>query len=185
MAQETISKGSLLYHAAYGLCRVDKLMEQNRAGEEVLCYSMVPKKENNMKTRITFPAGDIKNSGFHSPVSLREANEILEYLAKSELTKAALSATSKTSSSAAHHDQIWDFAQIVFSYEKTNTKDRVKRQVLENSIKGLVGELAFAFNVTPKKAAEKVQKSMGKKLKTDSLVLDILEETGEEGSIGW
>jgi len=185
MVQEEILEGSLLYHAVYGLCRVHRLVKQTPAGEEVASYLLMPKKINHMKTRITIAAADMETSGFHSPISVKEANEILEYLTTGDSTSTSSAALSKTHSSAVEHNEIWDMAQTVFSYEKTGTKDRVKRQVLEYSIKGIVGEFAHVFNITLKKSAEKVQKSLGSKLKVDSLTFNILTDSGERGSIAW
>ncbi len=172
-----ILEGSLLYHPVYGLCRVERLIRQERGDKQVLSYLLVPRKDNSMKTRITVAAAGIEESGFHKPVSLKEANEILAYLTTGDATDAPPPAVPKTGYSGASYDRTWDLARAVFSYENTEAKNRIKRPVLERSIKGLVGEFAFVFDITLKKSAEKVQRSLGKKLKTDSLVLDLLSQT--------
>jgi hypothetical protein len=51
--------------------------------------------------------------------------------------------------------------------------------MLEQSIKGLVGEFAFVFKVTLKEAAAKIEKSLGKLTKTVPLLQTVLTDASE------
>jgi len=179
---EEIVEGALLYHAVHGLCRMDKIIKQNQSGKEVLYYSLVPKTADKTKTRFIINAADMKASGFHVLVSLKEANKILEYLKAGNIAATPSGAAPKTVSSFAQQNQTWSLAQgiLSFSHDKFEAKDQRKRQMLERSARGLVGELAFVFKITLKETAARVQKSLGNTSKINPSVLVALAHAGED-----
>ncbi len=170
MIQKKIVRDDLLYHMVHGLCRVNQVTKESQSGREVLSYSLVPKMPTRMKVRFVISAVDMEASGFHSPVSPKKANEILEYL------KAG------NSTAVAEEDQTWNLAKTIFSssHDSPEIKDTKKRQILERSAKGLVGELAFALKMTMKETATKVQKSLGDASKISPMVLSALAHAGED-----
>ena len=170
MTQKGILQGDLLYHAMHGLCRVDGIVRESQSGREVLTYSLVPKTPNRMKVRFVVPAVDIEASGFHALVSLKGANEILEYLRAGDL------------GAAREEDQTWKLAKAVLSssQDSPEVKDVRKRQTLERSAKGLVRELAFVLKMTLKETAASVQKSLGNASKISPMVLAALAHAGED-----
>lgn len=170
--------GDLLFHAVHGLCRIDKVMEKSPSGETSLCYALVPKARTKMKTRFVITAAGMEASGFHSPVSAKEADKILQYLKAGDSSDAA----PKSASSVISQAQTWSLAQVILSlsFEKYEAKDQRKRQILERSVKGLIGELAYVFNTSLKETAAKIQTSLGRSSKINPLVLLALEHAGEE-----
>lgn len=177
-----IAQGDLLYHATHGLCRVDGITKESQAGKVALCYSLVPKTANRMKARFVIWANDIKISGFHVPVSLKEANKILESLKSGDIKKVLSGVKPKAASLFAQENQTWTMARDVLSFSKGNleAKDQRKRQMLENSARGLVGELAVVFKTSMREAAEMVRKSLGSISKINPTVLTALEHAGED-----
>lgn len=151
MARKTIAEGDLLFHAVHGVCRVDEIGREGPAGREVLSYSLVPNDTNKMKVRYVVPEAEMKISGFHAPVSPREAHEILEYLKAGDLT-----------ADCDEEDQAWALAKTILtsSQEGPGIKDARKRQMLERSAKGLVGELALVLKMTSKEAVASIKKSL-------------------------
>ena len=162
--------GDLLYHAVHGLCRVDEITKENHSGREVPCYSLVPKTANRMKVRFVVSVVDLQASGFHAPVSLKGAREILEYLRAGTL------------SACTADDQAWVLARAILSSSRDNLefKDARKRQMLERSAKGLVGELAYVFKMTLKETAASVQKSLGNTSQISPMVLAALAHAGKD-----
>ena len=65
--------------------------------------------------------------------------------------------------SAPQDQQTWALAKniLFFSCEKFPAREQRKRQMLEYSAKGLIGELACVFKITLKEAAGMIQKSLG------------------------
>lgn len=170
MIQNQLAQGDLLYHAVHGLCRVDDIAKENQAGKEILRYSLVPKTPNKMKVRFVIAAVDIEASGFHGLVSLKKANEILEYLRTGKLT------------AVDDEDQTWGLAKAILSSSRDNLeiKDMKKRQILERSARGLVRELAFVFKQTLKETAASIQKSLGNASKISPMVLSALAHASED-----
>ncbi len=150
MRAKKMTAGDLLYHPVHGLCRIRETSHREDSGGKTLVYSLVPKITSRMKVQFVIQASDIDASGFHSLMSAREAGEILDYL------KAGDSSEEQTR-------QAWVLARAIlsFSTEKFAARDQRKRQQLEYSAKGLVGELAFVLRVEPREAAEMIQKSLG------------------------
>lgn len=169
MVQEEIVPGSLLYHEVHGLCRVDRLIKQNQSGKEVLSYSLLPKIASKMKVRFVIAASDVETSGFHSLVSIKEANQILDYL---KTKNATLVTENKT----------WGLAQTIlsFSHDEFAAKDQRKRQILERSAKGLVGELAFVLKWTTKETAEKLLKNLETASKINASIRVALTNAGKD-----
>ena len=165
-----MAPGDLLYHAVHGLCRIDDIAKENHSGKEVLCYSLVPSVANRMKVRFVVSVADIQASGFHAPVSLKEAHEILEYLRAGVLA------------AATSEDQAWVLAKAILgsSREHLEFRDARKRQMLERSAKGLVGELAFVHKTTLKEMAASVQKSLGNASQISPMVLAALANAGKD-----
>ncbi|HNX68260.1 MAG TPA: hypothetical protein PLL75_01190 [Candidatus Omnitrophota bacterium] len=168
MKSSKIVEGDLLFHAAHGLCRVERLIGRDRAGKTP-GYSIVPRTMSRMKVRFLVPASDLEVSGFHRIVSRKAANKILDYL------KSGRTDTEET-------DQAWVLARNIlsFSADKLKTRDQRKRQLLEHSVRGLVGELACSFKITLREAVSKVEKSLMKMSKSDPLVFAALERAVED-----
>jgi len=158
----------LLFHPAHGLCRVERMIEQDRSGQKVLCYSLVPKAMNKMKVRFVVAVSDAESSGFHRVISAKEAGKLLDYLKGGD-------------GSAVQTNPAWVLARNIlsFSADKLKTRDLRKRQLLEHSIKGLVGELACAFKISLKETASYIEKSLTKVSKVDPLVLAALDRAAE------
>jgi hypothetical protein len=77
-----IARKGFLFHPAHGLCRVDRLTEEERAGQKILCYSIVPKAKSKMKVRFVVAVSDAESSGFHKVISVKEAGKLLEHSIK-------------------------------------------------------------------------------------------------------
>ena len=170
LSQKELATGDLLFHAVHGACRVDNIVNENHSGKDVRCYSLVPKTPSRMKVRFVVSVVDIRASGFHEPVSLKEAHEILEYLKAGVL--AAVS----------DKEEAWALARAILASQrdKPELKDARKCQVLERSAKGLVGELAFVLKVTLKDAAASVQRSLGNVSQISPMVLTALARAGKD-----
>ena len=177
MKKEKIENGHLLYHPIHGLCRVERVTRPSPPSQGGLSYSLVPKVATKMKARFVISATDLGISGFHGLVSPREANKILHYL--------------KAGNGKGHHgtdscpdlqDQAWGLARALqtFAYDKFEAKDQRKRQALERSAKGLVGELSCVFKTSLKKAADKVLKNLGHTSRINPSVLSALALAGED-----
>ncbi|MDP3920677.1 MAG: hypothetical protein Q8R76_07735 [Candidatus Omnitrophota bacterium] len=168
MTSKKIAGDGLLFHPAHGLCRVDRMTEQEQSGEKVLCYSLVPKTTNRMKVRFLVEVKHAESSGFHKVISAKEAGKLLNYLKAGD-------------GSAVQTEPAWVLAQNIlsFSADKLKTRDQRKRQLLEHSIKGLVGELACAFRLSLMETASRIEKSLTKISKVDSLVLAALGRAAE------
>lgn len=156
--------------------------ETIRQGKEVLSYALVPKVSNKMKIRFVITGAGMGTSGFHTLVSVKEANEILEYLKAGDSAAIPADVAPQAASSVAQSRQTWEQAQVILSFsdDKSEAKDQRKRQLLERSVKGLVGELASVFKITLKEAIAKVQKSLGNASKVNPLVLMALANAGED-----
>lgn len=173
-----IVKDALLYHAVHGLCRVDKITGKS-SDDKGATYILVPVRNNTMQSRFTINANDIEESGFHPVVSVLEAHDILKYLATGDIKAVPQDSAAKAGSSLAYQNKTWGLAQAIVTYEKSEIKSRMKREVLERSAKGLVRELAIVFHTTVKESAAKVQKSLSKKSTVHPLVLEALEQAVE------
>ncbi len=163
-----IARKDLLFHAVHGLCLVDKVTRETRGGKKVACYSLVPTVMGKMKVRFLVAEPDLETSGFHKIISAKEAAKILEYL------KAGDDKSEQT-------EQPWILARniLCFSKDKLKARDQRKRQMLEYSVRGLTGELASAFGVSLKESASRIEKSLSKILKNDSLVFTSLKRVAE------
>jgi hypothetical protein len=177
MKKEKIANGHLLYHPIHGLCRVERVTRPSQPGQGGPSYSLVPKVATRMKARFVISASDLEVSGFHGLVSPREANKILSYLKAGNGTSLP-----KTALSPSLQDQAWGLARALqtFAYDKFEAKDQRKRQALERSAKGLVGELSCVFKTTLKKTADKVLKNLGHTSRINPSVLSALALAGED-----
>lgn len=171
MKKEKIVNGDLLYHSTHGLCRVERVTHPGPS------YSLVPKIAVKMKSRFVISATDMEVSGFHRLISPREANKILRYLKVGNGKK-----HSKPSVSSNPQVHAWGLAQglLGFAYDKFEAKDQKKRQALERSVRGLVGELSCVFKLTPKKTVGKIQKNLGRTSRINPSVLSALTLAGED-----
>lgn len=176
MKKAKISNGDLLYHSTHGLCRVERVTRSSSPGQGGLSYSLVPKVAARMKSRFVISAADLEASGFHGLVSPKEANKILNYL-KAGHGKSLPG----TDSSLNPQNQAWGLAQALqaFAHDKFEAKDQRKRQALERSARGLVGELSCVFKTTLKKTADRIQKSLGR-ANINPSVLSALTLAGED-----
>jgi len=168
MTPKAIARNGLLFHPAHGLCRVDRMTEQNRAGTKIPCYSLVPKTKSKMKVRFIVAVSEADASGFHKVMSPKEGAKLLDYLKAGD-------------PSAEQTNPTWILAQniLAFSTDKLKTTDQRKRQLLEHSVKGLVGELSCTFKLSLEETAARIEKSLAKISKADSLVLASLGRAAE------
>ena len=175
MKKEKIENGHLLYHPIHGLCRVERVTRPSSSGQEGLSYSLVPKVAHRMKSRFVISAADMEISGFHGLVSPKEANKILHYL------KAGNENGHPIAVEAPPEEQAWGLARALqaFAHDKFEAKDQRKRQALERSARGLVGELSCVFKTTLKKTADRIQKSLGR-TRINPSVLSALALAGED-----
>lgn len=159
---EPIVADDLLYHAVHGLCRVEAV-NNPRSSAEKLSYTLVPAaSDNRMKIRFTVPQKDLPASGFHPPISLKEANKIMEYL-KSKRGAASAGSLPAVQGSPAQNDA-WGFAQVIQSssaVDKMGMRDQRRRQLIEHSVKGLVGELSFVMEKTIQEIVADIRKTLG------------------------
>lgn len=161
LMKKPIIKDDLLFHSVHGLCRVASI---NRAAPPTeASYSLLPIPTNRAKVRFTIPLSSLENSGFSKLISVREAHAILEYFKTGE----------KKDSECSH---AWMLAEMLRaeSFSKDPAKDARKRQRLEQSVKGLAGELAFVLKFNPKEMAEKIRKNLGTISSINPLVLTVL-----------
>ncbi len=177
MKKEKIANGHLLYHPVHGLCRIERVTQPGPYDQRGPSYSLVPKIATKMKARFVISAADLEISGFHGLVSPKEANKILHYL-KSGNGKGR----PRTEPSQNLQDQAWGLARTLqtFAYDKFEAKDQRKRQALERSAKGLVGELSCVFKLTLKKTADRVLKNLGHGSRINPSVLSALALAGED-----
>ena len=179
--KKTISTGTLLYHSVHGLCRVDRVMNEREGGKDVLKCVLVPKIASKMKVRYVMPVADLENSGFHEPVSVKGANEILDYLKVGDVSEHAEAITDVLTSFPTDYS-LRTFAKTIRALSKNGLeiKDQRKRQMLERSAKGLVGELSWTLQMPLKETVQKVCKSLGGRAKMNAVVLTALERAGED-----
>ena len=177
MKKEKLANGDLLYHPIHGLCRIERVTRPSPSGQEGLSYSLVPKITARMKSRFVIAAKDLEISGFHGLVPRSEANKILRYLKVGNGKS-----RSAADSSSNLQDQAWGLARALqtFAYDKFEAKDQRKRQALERSAKGLVGELSCVFKLTLKKTADRVLKNLGHTSRINPSVLSALALAGED-----
>lgn len=122
-----------------------------------------------MKVRFEITASEVAVSGFHHVITAKEAQKVLNYLKTGD-------------SSGTQTHQTWLRAQniLAFSEDKTNARDQRKRKLLESSIKGLVGELSCALNLSVKDTVSRIEKSLSPGVKSDTLVIAALDRAAEE-----
>lgn len=176
MKKEKIENGHLLYHPIHGLCRVERVTRPTPPNPGGLSYSLVPKVATKMKARFVISAADLEVSGFHGLVSPKEANKILNYLKAGNGKDLP-----ETNSQEDLQNKAWGMARTLqtFAYDKFEAKDQRKRQALERSAKGLVGELSCVFKTSLKKTADKVLKNLGTS-RINPLVLSAVALAGED-----
>ena len=169
LAKTAFKRGDALYHSVHGLCCVKEIVKQNGIGKEEGYYSLVPKLTNRMGIRFLVSVNDVETSGFHLPISLKEANEILDYLKTSNVKASP--------DSLVQDNGAWAFAKavLVFSCDKLQDRNQRKRELLDRAAKGLVRELAFVLEISAKQAASKVQRSLEYASSVNPSVLAILK----------
>lgn len=180
MSKRKVALGDLLYHSTHGLCRVNQLINENRGGQETLCYVLVPKIATRAKTRFVIEDTSLQASGFHPLVSVREANKILDYLTAGEIETVDSNSDQKLGETFIQDHNALGFAKkiLILCRQDFEGKNKRSRQALERSTKGLVGEFAYVFKITLKEASEKIQKCLRNISKVNPLVFSILEQVG-------
>jgi hypothetical protein len=181
MIQEKIVRHDLLYHSAHGLCRVNELIKENHSGKEVLRYSLVPRLATKMKVRFVIQESDMEASGFHPLVPLKEANKILGYLKAGDATAGPFGGGAQDTGRSMKKGRAWCLAQEILasSHQHWDPKDKKARQLVEHSVKGLVGELACVFKLTLQETAARIRQCLGGAAKINPWVLDALEQAGD------
>lgn len=169
MKTKKIASGSFLYHPIHGICRVDRVIQQEHAGKKALTYSLVPKISNRMKMRFVIAAAEMEISGFHDLVSVKEANDILEYLKTGDNKMVQTRPT-------------WLLAQSILSFccEDLLVGKQRKLQVLRDSVRGLTGELACVFKVNLKEAVEMIKKNLKAQHLKNVSVIAALENAADD-----
>jgi len=121
-----------------------------------------------MKARFVVAASDLEVSGFHKVISSRGANKILNYLKAGD-------------GRAEQLDQTWVLARNILSFikGKPNPRDQRQRQLLEHSVKGLVGELACALQLGLKETATLIKKNLARTSKRNAPVIAALDRAAE------
>ena len=111
---------------------------------------------------------DLQISGFHSPISEKEAGSILDFL------KAGPPDT-KTFAYP-ENQETWTLAKslLICCFDKPVGKDQRRRQLLLMSAKGLVCELAFALHISTQEAVALIRKSLERHCTVNPLVLNAL-----------
>lgn len=177
MKKGKIVNGDLLYHPVHGLCRVERITPSSSSDQGGPSYSLVPKISAKMKSRFVISAQDLELSGFHCLVSPREANKILLYLKSGNGKRHP-----ETDATSTFQNQAWELARTLlgFAHDKFEAKDQRKRQALERSAKGLVGELACVLKLTLKKTADRVLRNLGRASQINPSVLSALALAGED-----
>ena len=177
-----IAEGDLLYHAVHGLCRVSDVRKQKESGKEVLSYALVPKVSNQMKLRYVISANELEASGFHVLISVKEANEILEYLKRSHIAAPQAEYDPKAPRSFAENNQTWALARSILAcaLDANEAKEQRKRQTLERSARGLAHELAFVLGITVRETVLKLRRSLESTSKLNPLVLTALENASQD-----
>ena len=165
--KDAIFKDDLLFHSAHGLCRVEAVIHD--AKSEEISYSLLPVISNRGKIRFVIPQSSLEESGFGKPISVKEANAVLEYLKTGD---------KKDSESG----QTWTLAAMIWSesHNKEILRDSRKRQRLERSVKGVAGELAFVLKVTLKEMTERIQRNLGAIANINPLVLTALANVNRD-----
>jgi RNA polymerase-interacting CarD/CdnL/TRCF family regulator len=166
-----IVQGSLLYHAAHGLCCVKQLSQQKESGKNALFYALEPKATNKMKIRFLVPASGMEASGFHSLVPTTVANRIMKYLKDGD--------TSTLAQECTHEAACLAREILTFSHGDKTVKDQRNRQRMERLVHGLVGELSVVLKQTTKDTAKMIQKSLGDPSKINPLVVSALTNAGD------
>jgi len=172
--------GDLLYHSVHGICRVNEVAGKSKEA----VYTLAPKVPSRMKLRYVVAAKDLGESGFHTPITSREANRILEFLKtrRPAVPVKAPEPGKKPEGSFAENNTTWALAQLIqiCSADDNQAKDQKKRQNLQRAATGLVRELAFALEVPLKDAAEKIRGSLKKASRIHPLVAGALENAAED-----
>lgn len=176
--KRTLRVGSLLYHCVHGVCRVNEVL--NEPGG--ISYALVPKLQNKMRLRFVIAAKDLEVSGFHVPVTPKEAEKILDFLKNSKKKIVVPDPLKKAERSFAEDNTTWALAETILacSKDENQAKDQKKRQTLQRAATGLVKELAFALELSLKETSDAVQKSLRTSSKINPLVAAALETAAED-----
>ncbi len=164
---KAILKDDLFFHSVHGLCRVEAVTQQTKSKET--SYALVPVPSKRAKTQYIIPESSLAESGFSKLITLKNAKAILKYFE-----------TGEKKGSGDH--PAWEAAELVMaeSQNKSTVRDARKRQMLERSVKGLVGEIAYVFNTTLQETSNRIRKSLGSIPNINPLVLNALAHAGEE-----
>ena len=182
-AQKRFAQGDLLYHVIHGVCRVKEILKQEQSGKSILCYCLVPVVTSYMNVRFVVAVDGIQSSGFHLLLTQKEANKVLDYLKSGEPIVYPVDAGEEVVSvSFAEENESWALAKTILScsHEKSEIKDQRKRKALERSAKGLIGELAYVFQIPLKEAAERVRHCLECGSNVNPMVLSALVHATEE-----
>ena len=119
-----ILKDELLFHSVHGLCRVAGITRDS--------YSLRPVVQSRSNARFTVPGDLLESSGFNRMVSVKEADEILEYFKTGEKRKSA-------------EGTAWTMAVALRAEARSKevSKDKRKSQQLAQLVRSLANELAI------------------------------------------
>ncbi len=176
---QTIEQGNLLYHSAHGLCRVKEITKDKSSSKKNIQYALEPASGDLMKVRFVVPAEGMKTSGFHTLISLKEINKILQFW---ETGQYPPSVKKDSLSDESPENSTWGLAVSLsaFSREKNEIKDQRKRQQLQRSARGLVREFSYVMQLSVSETVEKIKKSLSIFSKVHPMVLAALANAVED-----
>lgn len=144
-------------------------MKKKEAGKDVISYALVPTVFNPGKLRFIFATHNMEVSGFHVPMSVKEANAIMGYFRKGILQNA-------------EDNPSWVMAKSIFccAHDDVQAKEQKRRQTLERAVRGLIPELAFVLKISVTEAVSQVRKCLECAGQIGPLVLSALNNVGRD-----
>ena len=158
----------MLYHSTHGLCQIKEVVQQKQMDKDALYYALVPKSTTRMSERFLIPVDHIATSGFHSLVSPQQANAVLDFL-------------KGRNGAPAHDGPVWGWASdiLTFCREMPQAREQRKRQIMQQSLRGLIGELAIVLGISLQEVADKVRKNLEFSFKLNPPILSALSHAAD------